>query len=263
MKYCIKYNINYKEDELKPFDEIIINYNQKHDLMIQYIKDHPTHRIIIYCNELRYILKLLKIHQQEPNLTFTIAMPYRDWHTVAAQEATKEKIPFFFDLFAYSFDILQGLVALDVSDIYIGADLGFELDKVKAIAKNIQLRCYPDLGQSTFDDIPNLKKFFIRPEDVLYYEPYIDTFEMIANPIAKRKIYAINKKWYGKLNEIIESFDEKEEMDSRYIISSFGENRTTCGKRCMKNGKCHICESVMILADTLDKNNLIITKNDI
>ena len=52
-----------------------------------------------------------------------------------------------------------GYISLGVSDIYIGEDLGFELDKVSKIAKehNIQIRTFPNIVQTQWKYASSLK----------------------------------------------------------------------------------------------------------
>ena len=58
--------------------------------------------------------------------------------------------------------------------------------------------------------------------------------------------------------------DEEDEygFDSRYIIPRFAETRIKCGKKCLKGGKCQICERIMQLANSLKKANLIVAYNE-
>ena len=71
----------------------------------------------------------------------------------------------------------------------------------------------------------------------------------------KNKIYK-DKKWFGKLKEIIPNFDS--ELDSRFIIPHFAKQRIKCGKKCLKGGKCKICERIEQLSKTLEKSNLLV-----
>ena len=45
-----------------------------------------------------------------------------------------------------------------------------------AHVKNIQIRVFPNVAQSR-SEIPAIKQFFIRPEDLNAYEPYVDIYE--------------------------------------------------------------------------------------
>ena len=154
-----------------------------------------------------------------------------------------------------------GLLEYGVSDVYIVENLCFELDKVAEVAKkyNAQVRVFPNVAQSKFTDTSALKKFFIRPEDLDAYNEYINVIEFynVDNKIdTYYEIYAIDKKWFGKLNEIILDFNS--DIDNRYIIPRFVEKRIKCGKKCLKDGYCQRCDNIEQLSFTLEESELIV-----
>ena len=162
-------------------------------------------------------------------------------------------------------DELLGYIQLGVSDVYIGDNLGFELDKVAEIAhqNNVQIRVFPNVAQSSWKETPGLKKFFIRPEDVTFYSDYVDVFEFWGTNLKKQEIfYKIYSKqeWFGSLNEII--YELNEELDSRYIIPRFAEKRIRCKKECLKGGKCQICDRIKELSHTLEEAHIIVDYNN-
>lgn len=83
--------------------------------------------------------------------------------------------------------------------MYIVETLAFEIDKCgnKAHEAGVNIRILPNIAQSQFADTEDVKKFFVRPEDIHHYEPYVDTLEFLCD-ISKEatiyKIYAIDKK---------------------------------------------------------------------
>lgn len=116
---------------------------------------------------------------------------------------------------------------------------------------NKSLRSFCNICESSWDETPSLKTFFIRPEDIDLYNNYIDTFEFYADPTDATKIntlyeiYTKDKSWFGKLNEIILGYEGDE--DNRFIIPRFGEQRLNCDKSCIKNIKpfCRICDRII------------------
>jgi hypothetical protein len=139
--------------------------------------------------------------------------------------------------------------------MYICEELGFNLEKISNLlhSKGIKVRVLPNVCQSSFPDTPSIKTFFIRPEDIPAYEKYVDVFELLSDPWRQRVIFKVYKqqKWFGKVQEIIPSF--KGDLDSRFLLSSFGVVRSRCGKRCMyKPESCSICDRFTELADTFE-----------
>lgn len=115
------------------------------------------------------------------------------------------------------------------------------------------------MAQSSFSETVALKKFFIRPEDTDIYSQYIDIFEFY-NVDEKLdtyyKIYAIDKKWFGQLNEIIIDFNS--DIDNKYIVPRFLEMRYKCGKKCFKGGHCRRCEVIEELSSSLEQSELVV-----
>ena len=148
-----------------------------------------------------------------------------------------------------------------MSDIYIVEDLCFELDKVSKIAheNQVQLRIYPNVAQSSWKYTEDIKKFWVRPEDISLYEKYVDVCEFFGaekKVVTLLKIYKDDQKWFGKLNEIILGL--KNDIDSRFIVPRFAEKRIKCGKECLKGGKCQMCERVVSLSKTLEDADLMV-----
>lgn len=176
-------------------------------------------------------------------------------------------MPHYYNEFVTDWDKFQGFLHLNVTDIFIAENLAFDLKNLSINAKkyNKSLRSFCNICESSWDDTPSLKTFFIRPNDITLYKKYIDTFEFYEdeNSIAKintlYKIYTKDNKWFGKLNEIIVGYEGEE--DNRFIISNFGEKRLNCKKRCMCGiePNCHICDRIVELSKTLKDKNLFVT----
>ena len=172
----------------------------------------------------------------------------------------KYKIPFFFTNFVTTIDKLYGFLKYKPTDMYICEDLGFSINKVSAILHehNIKVRVFPNICQSSFPETPSLLTFFIRPDDIPVYEPFVDVFELISDKSRQGIIFKIYKqhKWFGEVNEIIPTF--KDNLDSRFLLNDFGVFRTHCGKRCLyKPGSCDICSRMVDLAAAFKENNIV------
>lgn len=272
MKYCIDFQKGFRY--INDVDEITIIYRRKDTSLIDFLLEHQKQRINIYIKDeedfLEYnCIKIFDaIAKEHPEIDFCFKLKKytdstKDIFSTILNSEVKHK--YFFEDFVHDWDTLWGYINLKPSSIYIAEELGFE---IKAVAEllhsfSIEVRCFPNVAQSSWTKTSGLKKFFIRPEDTVWYEPYVDVYEFFGKPDSLEtyyKIYAIDKKWFGKLNEVILSFDG--EIDSRFLIPSFAERRLNCGKRCLKGRGCRICEATEQLSATLEKHNLMFTDFD-
>lgn len=179
------------------------------------------------------------------------------------EKVQKYGTPFFFSNFVTTVDQLNGLMKYHPTDMYICEDLGFSLDKISKFLhdNDIKVRVFPNICQSSFSETPSIKTFFIRPEDITIYSTFVDVFELITDRDRQQIIYKIYKqeRWFGPIKEIIPSF--KDDLDSRYLLESFGVIRSKCGKRCMyKPESCGICDRFREVAETFENNNIVIRK---
>lgn len=78
---------------------------------------------------------------------------------------------------------MQGLLKYHPTDMYICEELGFSLLKISKILhdNNVKVRVFPNICQSSFPETESIKTFFIRPEDIIFYAPFVDVFELVAD----------------------------------------------------------------------------------
>ena len=258
--FCLNYypHENYYDEA----DELKIYYRPADKTLENFIQKYQDKTIIIeILSSLDDIdIQLFQgLHDKYKNIKLIIDFYNKD----TVSKVQNAKIPFFFSRYVSTIDELYGLLPYKPTDMYICEELGFFLDKISNIlhSQNIKVRVFPNICQSSFlAGLDSIKTFFIRPEDISVYSLYVDTFELISDEKTQETIFKIYKqgKWFGKISEIIPSFHG--ELDSKYIIDSFGVIRTQCGKRCMyKPGSCNICDRFVEVADTLKENNIVIT----
>lgn len=173
------------------------------------------------------------------------------------------EIPHFFINPITTIDQLNGMLKYKPTDMYICEELGFSLDKVSTLLhnNNIKVRVFPNICQSSFSETPSIKTFFIRPEDIDIYSIFVDVFELISDKERQEILFKVYKQeqWFGKIQEIIPTF--KGELDSKYLLNTFGVIRSRCGKRCMyKPESCSICDRFIELSDTFKENKIVIRK---
>lgn len=273
MKYCVSYSN--KSHILDKVDEILIRYDKNKilELFTQFIPEHQNQRVIIEIRDstiengesiIDKIKKIITIHKENPNLQFDLCISNYNKEILDLLKDTDLK--YFFQIHANNWDRFIGLINANVSDIYITENLAFELNKVAEIAhsKGIKIRVYPNVAQTSWDDLDDIYKFFIRPEDIETYEDYVDICEFYG--LAKEidtfyKIYAEDKKWFGDLKEIIIGLNNS--LDSRYIIPRFALHRVKCGKKCLKGSTCQVCNRILELSKSLKEAKLIVQIDNI
>ena len=264
MKYCIDYNK--KSKIIDKVDEINIIYNLKDTTLLEFLLTNQTKRVNICFEELDMENQLMAVEKindiKKSNENLQLFLRLQNINDNVIKKIKEYNLPFYINLRVNNWDTFRGLLDLGVSDIYITEDLCFNLLSVSTIAhsRNVQLRTFPNVAQSQWSLTDALKKFFIRPEDIDEYSMYIDTIEFFGD-VDKTdvlyKIYAIDKKWMGRLNEIIIGFNS--ELDSRFILPKFAHYRTNCRKRCVKGGSCNICGAIEDLSKTLENKGVMFT----
>ena len=273
MRYCLRY---YRESKsIKRYNEISIIYENQTILDLEdFIKKYAEQRIIVNIALNSFIEKRLwmdidALHSKYSNIVVCFII-YNN-HLLTEEEKgaiANLSTPYFFSTSITTWDQLHYYLNLGASDVYVTEDLGFDIEAVARTVHehNAIVRVYPNVAQSSIKETPGLRKFFIRPEDVELYAPYIDVFEFwgeISRQDTLFHIYSNLKKWFGNLNELI--LDLNYDIDSRSILPIFSAFRVKCRKDCLRGAKkCHICDAIDNLSKTLSENNYIFTtkKND-
>ena len=255
MKYSITYSKNFRY--MKDVDEITLYWSTQDDI-VDFVtkKFEQKQRIVInfddkYVSELReavpVLLELKKVHSN-----FAVKMNIQT-QKAFGELLLEKKIPFFFSAFCNSWDSLYAYSLLGVSDVYVTEELCFSLKEVKAFCepRRIKIRVFPNVaqvsGKRTSEVIPDIRKFFIRPEDIPAYEDYVDICELWC-PLDKQSVmYEIYKgeQWLGDLNEIISSFETS--VPNTGFMPHFATMRINCKKKCYRQ-RCEICDTAVELA---------------
>ena len=270
MKYCVPYDRDFKY--LHEVDELIVPFNESLGFFKRLLDRKRIHhsRIILLVEDSIDFNENLNIYipvmreVKENNIKCAIKFDvYSNLFNEMYERLKQNDIEFFFGTYVRDWDLFHGFIELGVSDLYIVESLAFELNLLgpAAHAKGISIRVFANICQSSWNEGDSLKSFFIRPEDVETYAPYVDVVEFIEgiNYSTLYIIYAREKKWFGDLRDIIVGLDIP--LDSRRILPHFAEMRVKCGKKCMKGNPCKLCERVVSAAETLEEQNFILKKN--
>lgn len=271
MKYCMQYNraSKYIED----IDEINIQYNVTDAELWRFLDVYPGLRVNIAIQDSKEFLKKQEIEKfieinEDYNFYVRLNSAFDDNDLELYKKLQENHIAAYFNTYANNWDVFMGLIFLGVSDIFITEQLCFELDEVSREAKKrkISLRMVPNICQSAWPFTPDEKTFFIRPEDVDFYDKYINTIEFfntsshMYNEDALYKAYAIEKEWNGFLSEII--YGMKDVIHNNCIEGNFCKVRSNCGRSCLKNGRCRICGSIFNMAKIMYDDGMYLKKVD-
>jgi hypothetical protein len=133
------------------------------------------------------------------------------------------------------------------------------------MAKGVNIRMYPNVAQAPTiceafsPEGEDIKKFFIRPEDLDQYEDYVDVIEFFG-PLDKQDVLMDIYKdgyWMGGLDELIIGFKDK--INCMNLMPDFGFYRLACGHRCDLE-KCNYCDISKSLAAELKAKDIYIKK---
>lgn len=265
MKYCIQYTDDFKELKDK-IDEVIIEYTSINNFIIKFIQENipKDMRVILdipfYATEDEFIANVRiweAIKEIHPNFCIKISLGHRDSLYILQESG----IPYFFDTFIDRWDDLTSMVYAGVTDVYICNELGFQIKDVSKFCKkhNVKVRVFPNVAQTSakIHNIASINQFFVRPEDTVLYEPYVDIFEIFGDK-QKYNVYLNiyhRQTWIGDWRDLIIGF--KDNVSSKYIVPHFGERRLNCGKICSQE-KCNMCNEILTLAKNIKENNYIV-----
>ena len=264
------YSITHKDiltDKLA--DEIIIRLKENSDFasMLKYVQDNlQDKRIVFYLvddwsfnkfqDEFLPICKTCK----DVGLRIAVCLDLLPTIYPFMNMLREVDIPYFFSVICNTKMQLMRVFQLNPSDIYIGGELGFSLDKIMSInqKREVIIRVIPNHPVNSLLEglIDPIKTFWILPNDIAEYEDCIDVLEL--NSKVALEIYK-NRNWEGRICDLIP--ETHCTAFSNTVPPIFGDCRKDCGLQCAYNG-CNICEEALKFAAELSKRDLEITKDD-
>ena len=272
MKYAIRFYRGCRV--LDKADEIIIKYTETEPELIKFVQSYKsTQRIIVLVPELMAYASTLEDDQEQdvieenvrifstameahPEFAVMLDYDHSDW----VEKLEAANIPFFFCATVTSKTEFRYALKYNISDIYIGGELGFSMKEVAETchSRGIKVRVTPNFiyNSSRFAKKFDITNFFIRPEDTEFYEQYVDVFEfrcMLTQQPAYYDIYR-DGRWLGDLQYIIINLDEN--IDNRTILPQF-QKRANCGKRCAFD-KCDICGHILTASELMIEKGLVL-----
>lgn len=227
------FSVNYKSSKLSQADEIRCPYNQ-------------LNRIKNFFADRRIVIEAPDQGTEEDVKKLISQISYlKDYAIVTgkiqlAKSLIKDSYPTFLRFPVTDWETFQDFVQLGVSDIYIDGPLGFQLPKLKKEKNKIKIRISPTIS-SAITRLPNT--FFIRPEDLPIYSPFVDVIDFrepnqdkedVLFDIYKRQSFTFD------IDQLIKGLPKG--IRNPLIRSDFAEKRLNCGQRCMEPDKnCKYC----------------------
>lgn len=257
MKTCIEWRKSFKYFD--QVDEYNIEYKpNKNEKLLDFLEHYAKEdkRVNIYTEPIESNIEVLAAIQKTKSYNMVIVIdesPFR-LNQKMQDFLIGNQCDYYFYYFCSNWDTFNRMIELEVSDIFISGELGFDLKRVAAVAgeKNVQLRSFVNLCQTHFGD--TFRGFFIRPEDIDIYGEYIDVFEFYESSSKQNVLYDVyfhDKHWDGNLREIVKNLDV--DINNYYLLGSeFANRRINCKRNCFKGEKCNLCNNLKELADTLE-----------
>ena len=244
----------------------IINYKPQIEKLNNFIEQFNNHRIILKISDFSIekdteILKILTEKFENSEIVAAV----NEYSPEVEKVLNDNNIKHYYNIPVFTWDDLAGFLTLNVTDILITEDLCFSLPivKEKTKEKGVKIRSYCNVCETRWDTIPSYKFFFIRPDDIDIYAKYIDVFELFEEEDPKRvktlyEIYHDDKKWFGKLKEIIKNY--KDDDEDTALVSIFAEKRVKCNHKCFKDSNCCVCDNLISLNQILNKKQLYVVE---
>lgn len=251
MKYCLRSRLSSRY--LSKADEIRVDFRDIESIPDVY---HQYKKPIIFFpalnNEEYDWKKLINFdHLCEHNLI--ISCP--DIHTALLAKHYDLRIMLATE--AHSAWDLRGMIELGCEYAYVGIPLFFDLPSVENL--DIKLRAIPTISYNhKLLHSSGVCGQWIRPEDVVDYEDYIDVLEFEFCEVQREqtlfKVYAESQQWDTRLDILVEDLGSP--ALNRFINPQLVNARLTCKHRCQADGGCHLCETCLKIASTDFTNQL-------
>ena len=250
---------------LKDMEEIKVNYIDIERLR-DFVSDDWTcaAEVNIYIPRDQIIdWNVIEAYKEILNLTLAVE------DTDIIQECKDRGFKVFWSYPASTYWELRGLLDLGVNEVLLDAPLYFDLQNVKNICGDVEIRIQVNKCYNNYMKRKNgICGTYVRPEDVEIYAEYVSHMEFVTDSLETEhtlyKIYAQQKHWPGNLNLLLTGLGLSVDNRGFEIIPNVGDDpkafahrRIKCGQKCQnKPYSCHYCEETFRFIRTLDINNV-------
>ena len=262
MNYCVPFYTDFKYKKF--IEELILKYKvNKGEQLVNYVEENfkQKQRIIIDITDViedldNAIPALQMLYKKHPNMTIRTSV-------TCYEELREAELPYFFLEYCHTLEQVYSFIKKGVTDIYVVSDLCFNMVKVSEYChkKNVKVRIFPNIAQydaGCKGEIPEICQFFVRPEDIQYYEPYVDVCEFIAEEYQLSVLFEIYKeeRWLGTLPQLITGLKNLNFINETLFQYEFAKTRLKCQHKCMLEN-CTICPLMVTLAENFEEEEVM------
>lgn len=250
MKLCASYHI--PNHLWSTMDELRFS-TQSLSTALGLLENHNKQRIIIEILDIAScginIEKLCAMAVEYENLVY-------DCYDINDFISLIDKIPHkcFYHFPVNTYNMLYFLLQYPITDICLGEPLTFDLiqvhDSIKQANTSVQIRAQAAVGRpELFNNIAaydnGIQHFWILPQHLELFEPYLDVIDLMDNNPEREKTLVelfIRKNYTRELKYYLNNSES--EMLADLITDEFVKRRIQCRQVCMHNhdsAKCHYC----------------------
>lgn len=250
MKLCASYHL--PSHLWSGLDELRFS-TQSFNMALEQLENKTKKRIIIEILDLSScglnIEKLCAIAVEYENLVY-------DCYSLDDLIILIDKIPHkcFYHFPINTYNMLYFCLQYPVTDICLGEPLTFDLpqvcDSIKQANSQLNIRVQPAVGRpELFNNIAaydnGIQHFWILPQHMSFFEPYIDVLDLIDNNAEREKTLVelfIRQNYTRELKYYLRNSES--EMLADLVTNEFVQRRIKCRQICMQNHdntKCHYC----------------------
>lgn len=184
------------------------------------------------------------------------------FHDLDLLKTIKDKYSFRFFSGFYVTTFLEARTLIDLGACYlrIAAPLTHQLEQVINLSCPIRLTPNVAVTDAIYSDY-GIQGSWIRPEDYAIYNAFGDNIIYEFEDCDERKeatlfdIYKNKKAWAGPMNYLFSNL--KTDALNRLIPPDLAKTRIKCGQRCLSDGRCHLCNTYITLADEITLRSII------
>lgn len=257
----------FKDTVCDTADEFNIRYSNKknsYEKLIEFVEEYPDKRINVECYDKRDIEQMRTLSKLSDGRVYVRLSK----DTLSLVGDVKEVgVPFFFsyDYSASSKCMLDSLLSVGVSDVYISDDLWYSLketsDACHAVGTSVRV-VLNRIPMTTPGCGKDVRSIIIRPEDVPSIEGLVDTAEFFIEDFMSERgalsvlksAYLDKHSWYGDLMEINKDLSIK--FECPILPSGLFKSKIMCGRSCSFGSGCTRCKQMYEVGDVLKESVL-------